>query len=98
LRLTLVWQVRAQPSRELKVSARLLDHQGQQVSQADAVPVGFAYPTTAWRAGEFISDVYDLPLPSNLNSGQYTPLIILYDPAQGAAEIGRSTLDPIALP
>jgi hypothetical protein len=98
LRLTLTWQATAPLARDLKVSARLLDAAGQSVAQADAVPVHFAYPTTAWRPGEFIADVYDLGLPAGLPPGEYTPLLILYDPAQGAAEVGRLTLAAVALP
>jgi len=96
--LTLVWQVTAPITHELKVSARLVNADGQIVAQADAVPVHFAYPTTNWRPGEFISDVYDLVVPDTLPAGEYTPVIILYDPAQGAAEIGRVTLASIYLP
>jgi hypothetical protein len=98
LRLNLTWHVLAPLSRDLKVSARLLSPDGQSIAQADAVPVHFAYPTTAWRSGEFITDVYDLRLPERLAGGQYTPLVILYDPAQGAAEVGRLTLPPVYLP
>jgi hypothetical protein len=98
LRLTLTWQATASLVRGLKVSARLLDAAGQPVAQADAVPVHFAYPTTAWRPGEFIADVYDLALPAGLPPGEYTPLLILYDPAQGAAEVGRLALAVVALP
>jgi hypothetical protein len=98
LRLTLTWQATAPLARDLKVSARLLDAAGQPVAQADAVPVHFAYPTTAWRPGEFIADVYDLGLPAGLPPGEYTPLLILYDPAQGAAEVGRLALGMVSLP
>jgi len=98
VRLTLIWQSQAPITRELKVSARLVNSNGQPVAQADAVPVHFAYPTTAWRAGEFISDVYDLALPATLEPDEYTPVIILYDPAQGAAEVGRVALPPLHLP
>jgi hypothetical protein len=96
--LTLVWQVTAPITRDLKVSARLVNTQGEIVVQADAVPVHFAYPTTNWRPGEFISDVYDLAVPDTLPSGEYAPVIILYDPTQGAAEVGRVTLPAINLP
>jgi hypothetical protein len=98
LRLTLTWQVTAPLTRELKVSARLLDAAGQPVAQTDAVPVHFAYPTTAWRPGEFITDVYDLALPTGLPPGVYNPLVILYDPTQGAAEVRRLMLSPVTLP
>jgi hypothetical protein len=93
-----MWQARASITHELKVSARLVDSDGHPIVQADAVPVHFAYPTTAWRPGEFITDVYDLHLPATLQPGEYTPIIILYDPAQGAAEVGRVALSPLHLP
>jgi hypothetical protein len=104
VRLTLLWQATAPITRELKVSVRLYSEgtspstDGQLVAQNDAVPVHFAYPTTAWRHGEFITDVYDLVLPATLQPGEYTPMIILYEPTQGAAEAGRLTLPPMHLP
>jgi hypothetical protein len=104
VRLTLLWQATAPITRELKVSVRLYTEgtspstDGQLVAQNDAVPVHFAYPTTAWRHGEFITDVYDLVLPATLQPGEYTPVIILYEPTQGAAEVGRLTLPPMHLP
>lgn len=97
LRLTLFWQALEKVERELKVSARLLNAEGQPVAVVDAVPVHFAYPTTAWRPGEIISDVYDLALPSGFQAGFYTPLLIWYDPAQNAAEVGRVELPPLNL-
>lgn len=93
LRLTLFWQVDMPPVADLKVSARLVDSAGQVLAVADAVPVHFAYPTTAWRPGEVIADVYDLRLPLDALPGHYTPLIIWYDPAQNAAEVGRIELE-----
>lgn len=97
LRLTLFWQADTQLSADLKVSARLLDSAGQQVAAADAVPVHFAYPTTAWRPGEVVSDVYDLALPAGLQPEAYRSLLIWYDPAQNAAEVGRIELEPVWL-
>lgn len=104
VRLTLAWQATVPSTRELKVSVRLysqgasLSTSGQPVAQDDAVPVHFAYPTTAWRSGEFITDVYDLVLPTTLEPGDYTPLIILYEPTQGATEVARLALPSVHLP
>ena len=95
VRLTLFWQVLAAPAADLKVSARLIAPGGEPAAVVDAAPVYFAYPTTAWRPGEIVSDVYDLVLPVDLPPGQYTPLLIWYDPAQNAAEVGRIELDPV---
>jgi hypothetical protein len=94
VRLTTFWQVTAPISTELKVSARLLNQAGEIVSVVDTVPVHFAYPTIFWRPGEIVTDVYDLQLPT---AGEYTPLLIWYDPAQNAAEVGRIELAKFAM-
>ncbi|MCB0153601.1 MAG: DUF2723 domain-containing protein [Anaerolineae bacterium] len=97
VRLTLTWQATAKISSDLKVSARLIDLTGQQVAVTDVEPVHFAYPTSAWRVGEVVTDVYDLTLPNDTPPGQYTPLLIWYDPAQNAAEVGRIELEPLMI-
>ena len=97
LRLTLFWQVNQPIAVDLKISARLLDLAGAPVAVVDGAPVHFAYPTTAWRPGEIIADAYDLALPVNLPPGLYTPLLIWYDPAQNAAEVGRIELAPVTI-
>lgn len=96
VRLTLVWQVDAPLEADLKVSARLLNPDGETQAVVDAAPVHFAYPTSAWRPNEIITDVYDLVLPPDTPPGSYTPLIIWYDPAQNAAEVGRIELPPFS--
>ena len=98
LRLTLVWQADGRPGGDWKMSARLLAADDRVVAQADAAPVHFAYPTSAWRPGEFVTDVYDFSLPPELPPGMVTPVLIVYDPAQGAAELGRISLAPVFLP
>lgn len=96
VRLTLVWQAVQSSPVDLKVSARLLDAAGNVAAVTDAVPVHFAYPTSRWKVGETIADGYDLQLPAGV-FGTFTPLIILYDPANGAAEVGRVTLPPVTV-
>jgi len=93
LRLTLFWQAVAPITANLKVSARLLNSAGEVAAAVDAVPVHFAYPTPAWRPGEVVADVYDLTTPP----GSYTPLLIWYDPAQNAAEVGRIELKLVTI-
>lgn len=95
LRLTLFWQAAASLTANLKVSARLLNPAGEAIATADAIPVHFAYPTMAWRPGEVVADVYDLVLPVDAPPGPYIPLLIWYDPAQNAAEVGRIELGPV---
>jgi hypothetical protein len=97
VRLTLYWQAESPLESKLKVSARLLNAGGEPVAVQDAVPVHFAYPTTAWRSGEIVPDVYDLPLSADTPADSYIPLLIWYDPAQNAAEVGRIELGPITI-
>ncbi len=92
LRLTLYWQPAGAVTASLKVSARLLDGAGKMVAQRDSIPVHNAYPTTAWRAGEVIPDVYDLPLPAQPRAFDRVS-VILYDPID-LHEIGRIEWSP----
>jgi hypothetical protein len=95
-RLRLWWRAPAGLDVPLKISARLLEPGGQVVAVADAEPVAGAYSTTAWRPGEVVLDAYELPLPAGLPPGEYSPLVIVYEPATGA-ELGRVELAPVAL-
>ena len=96
-RITLRWTAAAAVTKELKVSARLLDSSGQVVAGEDAIPVHFTYPTTAWVPGESVDDCYDLRLPASAPEGQYSGLVILYRSNDGR-ELGRATLGPLTLP
>jgi len=91
LRLTLHWQVLALVGADYKVSARLLDGEGNQVAQTDNVPVHNTYPTSRWKMGEIIADVYDLAIPPATPPGPYRLLVILYEP-DTLAEVGRAEL------
>ena len=95
VRLTLYWRCRAAMTDSLKISARLLDEAGQPVAVLDGEPVHFAYPTPAWRPGEIVSDVYDLSFGAGQSPGLLSPLLIWYNPAQNAAEVGRIELPPL---
>ncbi len=95
-RLRLWWRAPEGLAEPFKVSARLVNSDGQVVAAADAEPVAGAYPATAWRPGEVVADAYEIPLPAGLPPGDYTPLVIVYDPATGA-ERGRAELAPVTL-
>jgi hypothetical protein len=96
VRLTLHWQVLAPVDADYKVSARLLDGEGNQVGQVDGVPVHNTYPTSRWKVGETIADVYDMTVPSDTPHGQYRLLVILYEP-DTLAEVGRAELGTVQL-
>ena len=88
LRLQAAWRVNSLVGEELKVSARLLAPDGSVVASQDAVPVHWAYPTTAWRPGETVVDSYDFALPLGTQVETLTPLLILYRATDGT-EVGR---------
>jgi len=96
VRLTLHWQVLAPVGVDYKVSARLLDGEENQMAQIDDVPVHNTYPTSRWKVGETLADVYDLTVPPGTPPGQYRLLIILYEP-DTLAEVGRAELGTVQL-
>ena len=69
-------------------NGRLLDSAGEVVASQDAVPVHWAYPTTAWRPGETAIDSYDFALPPGVAPDALSPLVILYRATDGE-EVGR---------
>jgi hypothetical protein len=62
----------------------------------DSVPVHNTYPTSRWKAGETLTDVYDLTVPPDALPGQYRLLVILYEP-DTLAEVGRAELGTVQL-
>lgn len=88
LRLQAAWRVNSLVGEELKVSARLLAPDGSVVASQDAIPVHWAYSTTAWRPGETVVDSYDFALPLGTQVEALTPLLILYRATDGT-EVGR---------
>lgn len=80
-RFTFYWHVPQTPTQHLVVYLRLLSAEGQVVWQsAGQVPAGGLYPTNAWRAGEYVSDWYDVPLAAQLPPGTYTLEVGLFPP------------------
>ena len=95
-RLRLWWRAPEGLEEPFKVSARLINVDGQEVAATDSEPVVGAYPATVWRPGEVVADAYEIPLPAGLPPGDYTLLVIVYDPATGA-ERGRASLPAVTL-
>lgn len=95
-RVTLYWQPQKKITDARLVSLKLLDANGNLAGQLDRQPVLDAYPTTAWRNGEYIADAYDVPIFVGAAPGDYTVQVTLYDPASGQVfgqqEVGRVTV------
>ncbi|MBI4787701.1 MAG: glycosyltransferase family 39 protein [Chloroflexi bacterium] len=80
--LILYWQALAPTQASYKVFAHIVDAGGEIRAQSDKVPGDGSNPTTTWAAGEYLSDLYEIPLPSDLQNVQIR--IGMYDPATGA--------------
>jgi hypothetical protein len=98
LDLTLVWHSRAVPADNLLVSLRLVDGAGQTLWQsAGSVPAGGLYPTNAWRAGEYVSDFYRLPVSPSLPPGSYQVQAALAPPFAAIPESAWSAVAPVTI-
>jgi hypothetical protein len=94
--LRLWWRTPNGLGEQLKVSARLQEVGGRVIAAVDAEPLGGAYPTIDWQPGEIVADTYEIPLPPGTPPGNYTPVIVIYDPVS-ITERGRAELSPVYL-
>lgn len=78
LQLKLFWQSLAPLTADYTVFTQLLDQQGRLVTGWDSQPLGGYFPTSRWPANEIITDVVQLPLPSDLPPGDYTLITGMY--------------------
>jgi hypothetical protein len=76
LQLNLYWHALAQPSANSTLFVHLRDNDDNIIAQIDRLPGDGLRPTNGWRAGEYISDSYQFPLPDSA----YQLGIGLYDP------------------
>ena len=84
LAVTSYWSRPSAADFELALSIRLLDSTGVVAAQIDGPVQQGLYPPRAWIAGEIVPDRKTLSDASELGSGQYTVIVIPYDPATGA--------------
>ena len=80
---TYVWRADRPVDRRYVVFNHVVGPDGAVVTQRDAEPVGGAYPTDRWVAGELVRDVYRIPLTRPVPPS-YRLLVGLYDRDTGA--------------
>ena len=78
---TLHWQALAELSTDYKIFVHVFAPGGALVAQHDGQPVNWTYPTTMWRAGDFILDRHPLTLSPDLPRGDYQIFVGFYDAA-----------------
>lgn len=79
LNIALYWQPQQRLDADYTGFVQLLDAQGNKVAQAnDHLAGGTYYPTSLWRPGEFVRDVFSMTVPADLPAGPYTLLAGMY--------------------
>jgi hypothetical protein len=91
------WQALIRPLVDYTAFVHLLSPDGQLVSQHDSPPLAGTLPTTAWDAGDSVYDAIELPIPSDLLSGEYRVELGLYQPGTGARLADASGQDAFAI-
>jgi uncharacterized membrane protein YhaH (DUF805 family) len=81
---TLYWRALAEMETSYTVFVHLLDGAGRVRAQRDTVPGGGSLPTTGWLPGEVIVDEYAVPLGQDMEPGDYTIEVGMYDASTGA--------------
>lgn len=81
LRVVLYWRALGTTDTSYTVFVHVVDASGTIRAQGDQIPGAGAYPTTTWLTGEYLVDVYDIPLRETLQD--YALRVGMYD-ATGA--------------
>lgn len=81
--MTLYWQAVARMETSYSIFVHVLDAAGQVRAQRDLLPGNGEAPTPGWIEGEVIADRVEIPLGTDLQAGDYTLEIGMYDPATG---------------
>ena len=83
LRVTLYWQVLAQPQQDYTVFVHLTAPDGFVKAQHDQQPFDGLWPTSRWTAGDVLADRYEIVLDENVQPGEYLLLAGLYEAQTG---------------
>jgi hypothetical protein len=100
LTVDLVWTAQTPVREDFTIFLHVVDDSGTVVTQNDSQPVKGRYPTSMWDVGEVVIDTHQVPIGSNVSSGQYRLVTGLYRPADGqrlVAAIASTSTDSVEL-
>ncbi|MDO8673488.1 MAG: 6-pyruvoyl-tetrahydropterin synthase-related protein [Dehalococcoidia bacterium] len=80
---TLYWQALREMETSYIVFIQILNGAGKLVAQNDSPPQAGEAPTTAWIAGEVVTDGHRISIPTDLPDGDYTVIAGVYDATTG---------------
>jgi hypothetical protein len=84
LTLTLYWRALTEMDEDYTVLTHLVAPDGSMSGQKDSQPVGGAYPTSLWMAGEVVTDVYEIPVRADAAPGDHQLAVGMYVGETGA--------------
>ncbi len=79
LDLGLCWEAQGPLSKDYSIFVHLVAADGTILAQGDGPPLGGAYPTSLWAAGEALRDVHRIAIPSDAAAQQTRLIVGLYD-------------------
>ncbi|MDQ4077819.1 MAG: glycosyltransferase family 39 protein [Chloroflexota bacterium] len=74
------WRAYERPRKDYRVTLRLLDDQGNVITQSDDFPGGPLLPPSIWEEGNDGLGLMALQVPSAMPTGEYRLVVGLYDP------------------
>lgn len=83
VRLTLYWQAERPIEQDYVVFTHVLDQTGWLRGQQDNQPRNGTFPTRAWVLGEWVVDIYRIPIDPAAPPGAYVIEVGMYRPADG---------------
>jgi 4-amino-4-deoxy-L-arabinose transferase-like glycosyltransferase len=78
LQITLYWQSTKSIPQDYTVFVQVLDGSGVLITQKDNQPVEGTYPTSVWQVGAIIPDTYLVPIPPQMQAGDYRLITGMY--------------------
>jgi hypothetical protein len=97
LPVALAWRTAQPIAADYHVFVHLLNAAGERVAQSDGQPAVWTRPTFGWPVGETVEDRHGLSLPADLPPGDYSLIVGLYTPSDGARLHAPDGADHIAL-
>jgi len=88
-RVTLFWRAQIDAPASVTVRARMIAENDRVANEIVSPPVGGAYPTSAWRSGEIVRDVYAFWLPPDFLPGRYALRVALAENGEPDISLGE---------
>jgi hypothetical protein len=87
---SLLWYARGDVGEDFAAQFALVDALGKTAADWQRAPIPF-YPTREWRKGEVLKAYYDLKLPDNIPTGEWS---LTVSAGQGSVLLGRIKVTP----